>query len=108
MIAFDGVGRVNKLADFLGILKITTQVRPVFLPGTNDYRIFLVPFRGKIFKFHFSLFKRLRLVYKYQVGEELLLVFACDILERVPNLVYYAKLNVRFGEHRAYRVREAF
>lgn len=107
MIAFDGVGRVNKPADFLGILKIAAQVGPVLLPGTDHDRVFLVPFCSKVFKFHFCLFKRLRLVYKLQVGKELLLVLARDILERVPNLVHYAKLHIRFGEHGVYCVREA-
>lgn len=108
MVPLDGVGRINKPADILGILKIAAQVGPVLLPGTNHNRIFFVPLRRKVSEFHFSLFKGLCLVYELQVGKELPLVLARDILERVPDLVYYAQLHIRLREHGVYRVREAF
>lgn len=84
MVTLDGVGRVNKPADILGILKVAAQVGPVLLPGTDHNRVFFVPLRSKAFEFHYSLFKGLRLVYELQVGKERLLVLARDILERVP------------------------
>ena len=108
MVTLDGVGRVNKPADILGILKMAAQVGSVLLPGTDHNRIFFIPLRSKAFEFHYSLFKGLCLVYELQVGKELLLVLARDILERVSNLVHYAQLHVRLWEHGVYRVREAF
>lgn len=107
VIAFDAVGHINKPADFPCILKIATRVGPVFPPGANYYRIFSVPFHGKVLRFRFRLLESRRPVYKLQVGKELFPVLACDILERVADLVYDAELYIRIGEHGVYRFGES-
>ena len=104
MVAFDGIRRIYYLPNFLRIFEKYGQFSPVFIPGFQDIRVFLIPLLSEFFLGKFSVIEVHSAVDFLQVSTNCLAVFVRHKLTAVAYLVDYTELIFRLRENRIYRI----
>ena len=98
MVTLDGIRRVYYLSNFLWIFKEYGQLSPIFIPGFQDVRVFLISLLAELFLCKFGVIKVHSAVNFLQISADCLTVFVRHELAAVANLMDYTELIFRLGE----------
>ena len=106
MVALDGIRRIYYLTNFLRIFEKYSKFSPVFIPGFQDIRIFLVPLLAEFFLRKFGIIKVHSAIDFLQISADFLAILVRYELAAVADLVDYTELILRLGKNRVYRITE--
>ena len=99
MVSLHRVGGVNDAPDGIGKLKIGRKFMPVIAPRFYHDGIVFAPFEFEIIQLVFRFFQTDGLINLLEVFNELFLIFACHVFDRIAYLVYNTALNNGFGKN---------
>ena len=94
MIAFHGVGSIDKFSDTSCKLEVFRKLLPIVLPGPDYNGILFSPFGVQVQKLRFSSLLTDCLIDKLQVLHELFLVLTAHIFDGITDLMYDTELDI--------------
>ncbi len=105
---FDGIRRVDGLADIRWVTEEGVEIFPVCAPALADLRVFFIPDACKLIQRHQRRFLCRGLIYRFQPAGDGFVILPRHEFQAVAHHMDDAELNMRLRVHAIYRFREAF